>query len=71
MALTDEGLLLGKWPSEVLSTLGQADGFGSRAAAVTPTSLRNAGLTETLMLLESCDFCRVGAARLSSADLRC
>jgi hypothetical protein len=63
--------LLGKWPSEALSTPGQADGFGSRAAAVTPRSLRNAGLTETLMLLESCEFCRAGAARLSSADLRC
>jgi hypothetical protein len=28
-------------------------------------------LTETLMLLESCEFCRAGAAHLSSANLRC
>jgi hypothetical protein len=61
----------GKWPSEALSTSGQADGFGSRAASVTRGSFRNAGLTETLMLLELCQFCRAGAAHPSSADLRC
>jgi hypothetical protein len=65
------GALLGKWPSEALTTPGQADGFGSRAATVAPRSLRNAGLTETLMFLESCEFCPAGAAHLSSADLRC
>jgi hypothetical protein len=64
-------LLLGKWPSEALSTSGQADSFGSRAATVTPRSLRNASLTETLMLLGLCEFCRAGAAHLSSADHRC
>jgi hypothetical protein len=70
-ALTDEGLLLGKWPSEALSTPGQANGFGSRAATVSPRGLRNASLTETLMLLGSCEFCRAGAAHLSSANHRC
>jgi hypothetical protein len=50
---------------------GQVDGFGSRAASATPRSFRNAGLTKTLMLFESCEFCRAGAAHLSSADLRC
>jgi hypothetical protein len=61
----------GKWPLEVLSTSGQADGFGSRAASATRGSFRSDGLTETLMLLELCGFCCAGVAHLSGAGLRC
>jgi hypothetical protein len=61
----------GKWPSEALSTSGQADDFGSRAASATRGSFRSAGLTETLMLLELCEFCCAGAAHLNGAGLRC
>jgi hypothetical protein len=61
----------GKWPSEALSTSGQADGFGSRAASATWGSFCSAGLTETLMLLELYEFCCAGVAHLSGAGLRC
>jgi hypothetical protein len=67
----DLGLCWGKRPSEALSTSGQTEGFGSRAASATRGSFRNAGLTKTLMLLELCEFCCAGAAHLSSAGLRC
>jgi hypothetical protein len=65
------GYCWGKWPSEALSTSGQADGFGSRVASATRGSFRSAGLTETLMLLELCEFCCAEAAHLSGAGLRC
>jgi hypothetical protein len=61
----------GKWPSEALSTSGQADGFGSRAASATRGSSRSAALTETLMLLVLCEFCCAGAAHLRGAGLQC
>jgi hypothetical protein len=61
----------GKWPSEALSTSSQADGFGSRTASATRGSSGSAGLTETLMLLELCEFCCAGAAYLSGAGLQC
>jgi hypothetical protein len=61
----------GKWPSEALSTSGQADGFGSRAASAIRESFCSGGLTGTLMLLELCEFCCAGAAHLSGAGLRC
>jgi hypothetical protein len=70
MTLTDEGLLLGKMAFGSLSTSGQDDGFGSRAASVAWGSSCSAGLTETLMLLELCEFCCAGAAHLSGAGLQ-
>jgi hypothetical protein len=54
-----------------LSTSGQDDGFGSRAASAARGSSCSAGLTKTLMLLELCEFCCAGAAHLSGAGLRC
>jgi hypothetical protein len=68
--LTDEGLLLVKWPSEAFTTSGRADGFGSHVASAIRGKFCNGGLTETLMLLELCEFCCAGAAHLSGAGLR-
>jgi hypothetical protein len=63
-------LCWGKWPSEALATSRQADGFGSHAASATRGSPGGAGLTETLMPLELCEFCCAEAAYLSGAGLR-
>jgi hypothetical protein len=65
------GYCWGKWTSEALSTSGQDDDFGSRAASATRGISCGAGLTKTLMLLELCEFCCAGAAHLSGAGLRC
>jgi hypothetical protein len=61
----------GKWPSEALSTSGQADGFSSRAASAARGSFCSDGLTETLILPELCRFFCAGVAHLSGAGLRC
>jgi hypothetical protein len=61
----------GKWPSEALSTSGQADGFSSRAASAARGSFCSDGLTETLILPELCRFYCAGVAHLSGAGLRC
>jgi hypothetical protein len=70
-SLLRSSICWGKWPSKALSTSGLADGFGSRAASAIRGKFCSGGLTETLMLLELCEFCCVGAAHLSSVGLRC
>jgi hypothetical protein len=67
----DGGDCWGKWPSKALSTTGRADDFGSHAASAIWGKFCIGGLTETLMLLELCEFCCAGAAHLSSVGLRC
>jgi hypothetical protein len=61
----------GSWPSEASLTSGQADDFSSRAASVTRGDFCIMGLTETLMLLMSCEFCCAWMVLRRGAGLRC
>jgi hypothetical protein len=61
----------GSWPSEASPASGQAGGFSSRAASVMRKDCCDMGLTETLMLLMSREFCCAGMVLHGGASLRC